>query len=296
MQSIKRTHICGKCYTVIKTGRGKRIAPGVLCARESGRQSRTAYIFFDGGIGTAEPETAFLYVFVRGAQLCGWHETVHVYPVLPCGAPAPVEAHAAFEVNRHFCGWKAVDIGPLLAAIREALHDAPFGLALSVASPSLVTFSAEPAARPRVVVDETEGCRPSACQREADTCLPCERAADICAPETCGYGPSGPGIRVESQTWDVVFEEEDHSVLRRVERMKQGTFFVSNTGEEELTATVETSFDAVHWAYDTHKTVKPGETQAIVAKYYGKYHRMTLSAEAAGKVLVEFVGQYYVYC
>lgn len=295
MQSIKRTHICEKCYTVIKTGRGKRIAPGVLGAGESGRQCRTAYLFFDGGVCTAEPETAFLYVFVRGAQLCGWHETVRVHSVLPCGAPAPVEAHAAFEVSRHFCGWKAVDIGPLLAAIREALHGAPFGLALSVASPSLVTFSTEPTVRPRVAVDETEGCRASVCRREADTCLPCGSAVDICAPETCGYGPSGSGIRVESQTWDIVFEEEDHSVLRHVERMKQGTFFVSNTGEEELMATVETSFDAVHWAHDTQKAVKPGETQAIVAKYYGKLHRMTLSAEASGKALVEFVGQYYAY-
>ena len=98
---------------------------------------------------------------------------------------------------------------------------------------------------------------------------------------------------MESQIWNITFEDVDSSIVQRVDRMREGTFFVTNGGEDDLTVTVETSFDAARWAHDTQKNIAPGETQAIVAKFYGRYYRLTLTVAGAGKATVEFIGQYY---
>ncbi len=282
---------CEKCYTLIKYGFEKRLLPCVLQSGVIGCQTRIAYAFFDPSeYGCNEPCCAVLRVFVQGARLCGRRETVCIRPVLPCGAPLPVKETASFEVGRNFCGWRTADILPLIAVVRRELGDAPFGFALSVAAPSLIMFSAEPAACPRLLLD-----RHSA-QEGGDVLsgCPCAGVADMCAPVSCGCCAGSAGLRVESRVWDIEFEREDSSVVQRVDRIREGTFFVTNNGEDVMLATVQTGFDASRLAYDTQKSIKPEETQAIVAKFYGRYYRLTLSARGEGKATVQFIGQYYI--
>ena len=262
----------------------------MLQAGVIGRQTRIANAFFDvENRDCSDLCSAVLCVFVRGAQMGDRRETVYVKPVLPCGASLPVEERASFEVGRSFCGWKTVDILPLIRAVRRELRGAPFGLELSVTVPSLIVFSAAPGFGPRLVLDWNsvldQGCVYSDC--------PCANAADIFAPISCGCCAGGSGVRVESQAWDIEFEREDSSVMRRVDRIKEGTFFVTNNGEDDMLTTVETSFDASCWAHDTQKSIEPGKTQAIVAKFYGRYYRLILTAPGVGKASVEFIGQYY---
>jgi hypothetical protein len=227
--------------------------PGVLQTGCVGNQPHTAHIFFDAGCAVLRP--ACLYLFVQCAQMPGCCETVSVCPVLPCGAP---EAHkrVAFEVGRGFRGWLPVDVRPLA----EAAPGGALGLALTLDAPACVAFSTAPGLAPMLSM-----------------------AAD---------SPSGCAVRVETQTWDIEFTGADASVQRRVDRMRQGTFFVSNDGDRDLAAVVETGFDGERWAPDTQKRVPPGETLALVAKYYGRFYRVTLTADGAGKVRVAFIGQY----
>ncbi len=290
MLNTLETCRCAKCYTLINSGFEKRPLPCVLQAGVIGRQTRIAYAFFDtGNRGCSDLCSAALCVYVRGAQMGNSRETVCVHPVLPCGAPLPVEERVSFEVGRNFCGWKAVDILPLIGAVGRELGDAPFGLTLSVSTPSLIMFSAAPRTGPRLALD-WQGLLDSSC---AHSDCPCADAVDICAPVSCGRCAGGSGVRVESQVWDIEFEGEDSSVVRRVDRIKEGTFFVTNSGGDDMLTTVETSSDASCWAYDTQKSITPGETQAIVAKFYGRYYRLMLNAPGAGKASVEFIGQYY---
>ena len=281
---------CVKCYTLIKCGFEKRLIPGMLQAGAAGHQARTACAYFNlGSRACAEPESACLRIFVNAGRVCGSRETVCIQPILPCGAPLTVKERASFEVARGFCGWKKADVLPLITAIRRELGCAPFGLALSVAAPSLIMISAEPATCPRLLLDWS--CALDGCHVLPG--CPCSEAVDICAPVSCGCCADGSGMRLESQVWHIEFEGEDSSVMRRVDRIKEGTFFVTNTGEAELLTTVETGFDSSRWAHDTQKNVAPGETQAIVAKFFGRYYRLTLSAPGTGKATVEFIGQYY---
>jgi hypothetical protein len=273
----ERVCCCKKCYSVIKTYRGRRTVPGILHTGDLDRQYRTAYIFFEEGCADAvKLRSACLYVFVQRVQTLCRHIAVCIMPVLPCGAPMPVDTRAAFEVKRGYCGWISVDVLPLLKTVEEELDGAPFGLVLSVDAPAFIVFSAASDLRPRLVLDEAESC---------GCLLPCAEATDICAP-AC------PDMRVESQTWEIAFADTDSSVIRRVDRLKQGTFFITNDGKSDLTASVETGFDGENWATDTQKQVLPGETQAVVAKYYGRFYRVTLAASGTGKARVAFIGQY----
>ncbi len=281
---------CARCYTLTKSAPEKRLLPSIMQTGAIGRQTRTAYAYFEtareGGVGLCD---AMLRIFVQCVRLCGKRVTVYIKPVLPCGAPMEVREYASFDVARGFCGWITVDILPLMTAAQRELGSAPFGLALSVNMPALITFSAEPPACPRLMLDWHE----TPVNSETSPVCPCAGAVDICAPAVCGCCPGSSGIRVESQVWDIEFEREDTSVVRRVDRIREGTFFVTNCGADALLVTVETGFDASRWAHDTQKSITPGETQAIVARFYGKQYRLVLSVPGAGRALVEYIGQYY---
>lgn len=338
MQNTNRTFSCVKCYTVTRVGWSKRMTPGILCAGRNGLHSCTAFLYFDIGCPHCfKPKTAFLRLFVQNAQLGGRYETVHIRPVLPCGAPAPFEADITFEVGRSFRGWKSVDILPIISAFRRERHDAPFGVTLSVFSPSIISFSPEAQNKPCLVLSDPEassgisgsaaGSQGGVLQLTSGKNADVSGAVDVSGsidvsgskdvsgtinvsgsigvsgiaagaiglnfPGTFIHGVCTMGIHVETQTWRVSFIKKDETVSRRVDRMREGTFFISNTGTEPMLATVETSPDASHWAHDTQKKVGTGETQAIVAKYYGRYYRLVLTADDAGEAFVEFIGQYY---
>ena len=145
---------CAKCYTLINSGFEKRLMPCVLQAGVIGRQTRTAYVFFDvENSNCAELCSAVLRVFVHRTQMGVRRETVCVRPVLPCGAPIPVKESASFEVSRSFCGWKTADVLTLIRAVKRELGCVPFGLALSVTAPALIVFSAVVNTGPQLMLD-----------------------------------------------------------------------------------------------------------------------------------------------
>jgi hypothetical protein len=88
------------------------------------------------------------------------------------------------------------------------------------------------------------------------------------------------------------FIKETVTPLVNVERIKLGTFFVTNVGDTTLTVILETSANRCDWVKDCAKTICTGGTEAIVGKYYGKYYRLKLISEGPGEANVQFIAQF----
>ena len=76
-----------------------------------------------------------------------------------------------------------------------------------------------------------------------------------------------------------------------VQRIIQGSFFIDNCMDEDLEATAQVSADGCRWVDDAEVTVKKGNTGVLVAKYYGKYYRLRLHTENAGRAAIRFIMQ-----
>jgi hypothetical protein len=100
-------------------------------------------------------------------------------------------------------------------------------------------------------------------------------------------------IEVIEKNWIFKFKKCIKSEAINVQRIIEGSFFVDNVGNEHVLATVEVSADSVHWVVDVEKYIDVCSTEILVAKYYGKYYRITLNCCDIGKVNIKFVCQVY---
>lgn len=89
------------------------------------------------------------------------------------------------------------------------------------------------------------------------------------------------------------FIEEAFTPPVNIERLKIGTFFVTNMGDTALTVTLETSANRCDWVKDCAKVICNGGTEAIVGKFYGKYYRLKLATESLGQAEVQFIAQFF---
>jgi hypothetical protein len=100
-------------------------------------------------------------------------------------------------------------------------------------------------------------------------------------------------LEVRERCWNLNFKGSEMLSPINVERMKEGTFFVKNEGAQTIKAIVETGADPQDFAEDTCYDVLPGKTAAVVAKFYGKYYRLTLLCADRTCAKVRFIGQDY---
>lgn len=100
-------------------------------------------------------------------------------------------------------------------------------------------------------------------------------------------------IDMEEQCWQFRFSRETVTPPVNVALLRQGTFFVTNSGSSCIKITQETSADAHEWVEDNQKILASGQTAAMVGKYYGKYYRLRLQTAWLGNAAVKFIAQFY---
>lgn len=89
------------------------------------------------------------------------------------------------------------------------------------------------------------------------------------------------------------FYKEAQTPTIKAERLKTGTFFVTNNGRGRITVVLETGAGQCSFVKDNKTVIDEGECAAIVGKYYGKYYRLRFFAEGCGAAAVHFIAQYY---
>ena len=101
-------------------------------------------------------------------------------------------------------------------------------------------------------------------------------------------------IRTSEEEWHLAFSTSTTSPVLDVGRIKQGTFFVTNTGENIIMAAIETSADSENWIRDAGTMIGASETRALVGKFYGKFYRIKVDTMGLGEMDIHFVGQFYL--
>lgn len=75
--------------------------------------------------------------------------------------------------------------------------------------------------------------------------------------------------------------------------LREGSYFVENTGDTPLCIFLEVSADGCAWAQDCRRDVPRGHTCVLVGKYYGKYCRLHLFCPGCGSAEIRFIAQFF---
>lgn len=98
-------------------------------------------------------------------------------------------------------------------------------------------------------------------------------------------------VRITEKSWTVSFFYE--SAVESVETawMREGSFFVENTGSRPLSAVLEVSADGDVWAQNGMQNVAAGGACALTPAAYGEYCRVRLFSDGPGSAEVRFAAQ-----
>lgn len=113
-------------------------------------------------------------------------------------------------------------------------------------------------------------------------------ATELSAPD-CEAG----SVTIKERHWtvrlfcDTVIPPMETSLLR------EGSYFVENTGGTPLCVFLEVSADGCVWARDSRGDVPCGHTCVLVGKYYGKYCRLHLFCPGSGSAEIRFIAQFF---
>ena len=111
------------------------------------------------------------------------------------------------------------------------------------------------------------------------------------APELSAPGCEAGSVTIEERHWtlhlfcDAVVPAVETSLLR------EGSYFVENTGGAPLCVFLEVSADGCAWARDGRADVPCGHVCVLVGKYYGKYCRLHLFCPGSGSAEIRFIAQ-----
>lgn len=100
-------------------------------------------------------------------------------------------------------------------------------------------------------------------------------------------------MNVKETNWTLNFFKNGVSPIVNITQLNQCTFFIKNTGDELVSATVQVSGDSINWIDDSKIIVDANSDGILIPMYYGKYYRISLSCYKYGCVKILFIYQYF---
>lgn len=247
--------------TAIRSGNETRFTERCLCAGQIGKVSLIACILFcvreDAYIQTAHSAELKLFVFRAQSSKSIINLLIEVsqHNDDVCNVQS---INAAVDTS---CGWNTIDIHSFLPMFDgRGIYEIRI---ISNEEPSFIAFS-KSYNLPRLVIDTDNSCEHTNC-----------------------------GVRIVEEKWKTCFVKEAQSPPVRVSRLKQGSYYIKNTGQSLFSVTLETSTDLTGWVKDVQKTLEPDTTDVLVAKYYGKYDRLLFVSDSDAEAEVVFIAQLY---